>query len=105
MASGDREVSGTEVSFEQAVEDGLIPSPPLLYVNGWQEWRAGPGKKPTKKKCDPVFTSSKQESTVWKAAMERYHGAGWRDALDEEEAEVAEQDRKKMKKKKRAHSG
>ncbi|CAE7237726.1 unnamed protein product [Symbiodinium necroappetens] len=63
MASVDREVSGTDVSFEPA------------------------------KKGDPVSVSSKQESTLWKSMMERYHGTGWRDALDEQEAEVAEAER------------
>ena len=70
----------------------FIPCPPTLSFNGWQAWRAGPGKRPAKKKGDWVFASSKQESTLWKAAMEKHHGAGWRDALDEQEAEVAEQE-------------
>ena len=60
----------------------LIPSPPLLRFNGWQAWRAGPEKRPAKKKGDPVFTTSKFESTLWKTAMEKYHGT-----LDDEEAE------------------
>ena len=53
---------------------------------------AGLGKRPAKKKGDPVFVSSKQESTFWKSMMERYHGTGWCD-LDEQEAEVAETER------------
>ena len=43
---------------------GLFLPSPLLSFNGWQAWRAGPGKRPAKKKGDSVSVRVK-----WKAVF------------------------------------
>ena len=70
-------------TFEEAVEGGEIPSPPLMSWNDFQRWRSTDGRRPSR-----TVRSHRQEAALWRAAMERYHGATWRERLEEQELAV-----------------
>ena len=75
-----REVTGYEDTFEEAVSEGLVPSPPLMPWNGWQRWRREQGGRPTMED-DGVVPRPRDESALWRRVMEHYHGPQWADTL------------------------
>ena len=71
-----REVSGYDESFEQAVEEGLVPSPPLATWNGWQRWRREHGRRPNEAE-DGFVPRPRDEVALWRRAMAHFHGPDW----------------------------
>ena len=75
-----REVTGYEDTFEEAVAEGLIPTPPLLFWNGWQAWRREHGGRPTTAD-DGQVPRPRDEAALWRRVMAHYHGPDWGEAL------------------------
>ena len=71
-----QEVSGTDEQLCHCIDSREIEAPGLINFNEWQKWRAGAGRRPTKKK-DGVFTTPKQEALLWRATMAANHGEDW----------------------------
>ena len=66
-----REVSGSEHTFEQAVESVQIPQPPLMSYKQWLVWRSeagGPGRAPAKR-VDGAPQSNARESRIHQRVM------------------------------------
>ncbi len=86
------EVADYAGTTEEAAEEEIIPTPPLMDFNLWQKWRKEYGLRPTKRLGSRNPTSSKQESACWRRVMKHYHGEDWQDilageAMDPEEKE------------------
>ena len=71
-----REVTGTEDTFEEGLQDGSIPQPPVMTFNAWQHWRKTLGKKPTRM-ADGGTTTTRKEAELWRATMRQVHGDDW----------------------------
>ena len=78
MAAADavREVTGTDLPFEEAVTQGLVPPPPLMDWNQFQRWRRTDGQRPNRE-TDGFLRTSRQEAELWKRIMPIYHGEDW----------------------------
>ena len=76
----DRQVSGTDVRFLDAVRDGLVPAPGLMDWNAWQRWRRTTGQRPTVAR-DGELPGNRAEVALWRQAMEAIHGARWLEEL------------------------
>ena len=91
MDIGVREVSGTEASLASCIEEGTVPKPAVMDWKDWQIWRKGEGMRPRVSLGDPAPhaavgpTTNRQEAALWKATMERLHGADWRALLEEQQ--------------------
>ena len=73
-----RQVTGTEATFAEAVEQGLIPKPALQDWNSWQRWRKTDGGRPTiDVDGHEAVPDNRQEADLWKEVMEHYYGADW----------------------------
>ena len=83
------EVSGSELTLQEAMNTGLLPQPELMTFNAWQRWRAGPGGRPTLKKGDRYSTSSGEEANLWRTTMEALYGSDWRTDLEDKEVKDA----------------
>ena len=70
MAAADavREVTGTDLPFEEAVTQGLVPPPPLMDWNQFQRWRRTDGQRPNRE-TDGFLRTSRQEAELWKRIM------------------------------------
>ena len=87
-----QQVSGSEKTLLAAVNDEDVPKPPLMRWNAWQQWRSGPGKRPTSA-VDGYSTTTQQESALWKAVMLELYGDDWTMSLasaDDGDAPVSE---------------
>ena len=73
-------MTGYDDTFEEAVSEGLVPSPPLMPWNGWQRSRWDYGGRPTVED-DGAVPRPRDESAPWRRAMEHYHGPQWADSL------------------------
>ena len=85
-------VSGSELSFMDALKAGVIPKPPLVPWNGpdgFQAWRRKYGKRPSVA-VDGYTTTATQESSFWRSSMEHLYGTNWGNRLVEEEAPIEE---------------
>jgi len=71
-----REVSGTDLPFEEAVSAELVPKPELMTWNDWQAWRRGVGLRPTIA-ADGGRGEGKVEAALWRRVMQVYHGDDW----------------------------
>ena len=85
------EVANYEGSFEDAVNDTIVPVPGLMSFNDWISWRAKDGMRPTKKHGSARASTSIEESGLWRRAMVHFHGEDWREQYDLQSiAEVGE---------------
>ena len=93
LPAGKREISQSDETFFQAVLNGTIPKPELQNYNSWQNWRKGAGRRATAGREDPqeTRTNARDEGFLWRAVMERYYGADWREELQRQEIAAAEQ--------------
>ena len=91
LAEGVREVSLTNDSLAKCIGDGSVAMPELTDFNKWQAWRRDAGKRPKTLLGDSRATTTGEESTLWRATMQRLYGADWRADLQRkvEEAQVA----------------
>ena len=71
-----RQVTGTELTFAEAVDQSIIPKPALQDWNSWQRWRKAEGGRPTRE-ADGAVLDNKQEAELWKIAMEYFYGTEW----------------------------
>ena len=88
-----QEVSGSEKTLLAAIGDGDVAQPSLMRWNAWQQWRSGPGCRPTSA-VDGYTTTTSQESALWRAVMSELHGPDWAVSLasaDGGDAAVSEQ--------------
>ena len=70
------EVSGNDELLCYLIDNGDIEAPGLFGYNDWQVWRAGAGRRPTKR-VDGIGTAPKQEARLWRATMAANHGEDW----------------------------
>ena len=82
-----KEVSGSEKTLKQAIEDDDVEPPPLLEWNKWQKWRRDVGKRPSQR-VDGSTTSNTEEAALWKRTMEDRHGSDWATQLMNQVAET-----------------
>ena len=82
-----REVSGSDKTLKQAIEDGDVEPPPLLEWNKWQKWRRDVGKRPSLR-VDGGTTSNTEEAALWKRTMEDRYGSDWATQLMTQVAET-----------------
>ena len=79
------EVEGVDLTLREAVEEGIIPKPPLCNWNGWQQWRSDEGGRPAypPQGANPNLRNwiYKRESRLRVELMELYYGADWREKL------------------------
>ena len=75
-----KEVSGLEVSLQQAVASGLLEKPELQSFNDWQQWRKKTRSRPTKAQ-DDVSRTTQEEANLWRETMEHFYGSDWNTAL------------------------
>ena len=88
-----QEVSGSDKTLLAAIGDGDVPQPSLMRWNAWQQWRSGPGCRPTTAR-DGYSTTTQQESALWRTVMSELHGPDWAVSLasaDDGETVVSEQ--------------
>ena len=83
-------MSGSEASLAECIADGSVPKPDLGDWNTWLVWRKGAGRRPKVSLGDRLSTSSRQESDLWKATMQRLYGADWRTQLEEAQLAAAD---------------
>ena len=76
-----REVTGTDLPLLEAIDQELVPIPPLMHQQSWLTWRKASGKRPGKRKTGERGTGMGREMALWKEAMAKYHGEDWRDKL------------------------
>ena len=72
-------------TFEQAVETGVVPEPPLMHWNEFQKWRSAEGSRARGR-------TSKQEVELYREVMTRYHGDQWKERLVERELPADEEE-------------
>ena len=82
------QISGSDKTILNAINDGDIQRPALMSWNAWQQWRArGGGLRPTLER-DGYSTTNTQEVAWYKEAMAELHGANWAVDLITAEAEA-----------------
>ena len=86
------EVADYPGTIEEAADEEIIPTPPLMDFNLWQKWRKEYGLRPTKRLGSRNPTSSKQESACWRRVMNYYYGEDWQDILAEEVLDPEEEE-------------
>ena len=86
------EVANYDGTIEEAAEEELIPTPPLMDFNSWQKWRKEFGFRPTKRLGCKNPTNTKQESACWLRVMSYYHGEDRQDFLAEEAMDSEEEE-------------
>ncbi len=75
-----RQVTGVDITFLEAVEQGVVPTPALMEWNDWQRWRRTDGMRPTYAD-DGAMLDNRAEVTLWRRTMEHLHGADWLEDL------------------------
>ncbi len=75
-----RQVTGVDITFLEAVEQGVVPTPALMEWNDWQRWRRTDGMRPTYAD-DGATLDNRAEVTLWRRTMEHLHGADWLEDL------------------------
>ena len=84
------EVSDSELTLIESVQQGIVEEPPLMAWNAWQRWRSGAGRRPpTPREPEQRPAFVRREAALWRQLMEAVHGVNWRDALDQQETEEA----------------
>ena len=71
-----QQVSGNDKTLIQAIRDGDVERPGLLNWNQFQVWRRQNGMRPVVAR-DGYTTTTTQESALWRAVMNEFHGDGW----------------------------
>ena len=80
-----RSVKNFVGEITEAIDQDVVPKPPLTDMNGWRKWRGGPGLRPTVR-ANPAanggrdttdFTTPKEEADMWRAAMAHCYGEHW----------------------------
>ena len=74
LEEGLREVTGTNRSLAACIADGTIPKPKCLDWPDWMQWRKGAGMRPKVKLGDPVSTTLRHESVLWRSTMRQLYG-------------------------------
>ena len=92
LEEGQREVTGTDTSLAECIADGSVPKPDILDWRDWLVWRKSAGKRPRLGLGDPSATTLKQESVLWRSAMQRLHGDDWRALLEAQQVEQEDED-------------
>ena len=87
------EVSKSEMKLITAIEQKLVPKPPLMPWNKWQTWRKRYGMRPVTA-TDGGTTAVRQEVALHRATMAALYGSDWEydlaeQEVDDEDAEVA----------------
>ena len=89
MLEGRREVSGSDDSLLAMLAAEDLEEPELMDYIRWVSWRAGPGRRPSKRKGDPAGTTPADEAALWRSTMEHLYSADWRQALADRQAAAA----------------
>ncbi len=79
-AAAERQVTGVDLTFLEAVEQSLVPTPTLMDWNDWQRWRRTVGMRPTYAD-DGAMLDNRAEVSLWRQAMEHLYGADWLEEL------------------------
>ena len=84
-----QQVTGTDKTLKECLDDGTIQPPGLISWNDWQVWRSGNGKRPTQE-TDGTVLDNRAEASLWSSTMADAHGSEWRTdlALAESEREA-----------------
>ena len=81
--TGEGEAAG--YTLLQAIDDGKVPVPGQFTFPQWQQWRKGPGLRPTVR-VDGQGTTTAEEVAIWAAVMEARYGAEALEGLADDEA-------------------
>ena len=92
LEEGLREVTGTNRSLAACIADGTIPKPKILDWQDWMQWRKGAGMRPKLKLGDPVSTTLRHESVLWRSTMRQAYGEDWRTLLEEQQADQEDEE-------------
>ena len=74
-----REVTNSDDTLVEAISAGRYEKPELMEWNDWQKWRKP--SRPTAR-VDGARRSTKDEMELYKATMEHYYGADWKQDLE-----------------------
>ena len=79
----DREVTGFDGPFEEAVEQGLVPKPPNLQWGAWMKWRQTYGALPSWE-VDGGRVRQKAEGLIYHRVLAHYYGPGHKNSCYKE---------------------
>jgi len=83
-----RQISGSDKTLVDAINDGDIDKPNLMSWNAWQQWRSrGGGRRPTQER-DGFSTTSTQEVAWYREVMAEQYGTSWAEDILVAEAEA-----------------
>ena len=82
------QVSKYDRSLAEAIGAGVVPKPPLMHWNKWQEWRTKHGRRPHMA-TDGHSTGNDQERQLYLEIMRQLYGESWKDQLEPERASTA----------------
>ena len=71
-----REITGSDKTLIQAIDDGDLRQPWLMDWNTWQTWRKSSGARPTPA-ADGGSRLNREEATLWKKSMVHFFGPEW----------------------------
>ena len=83
----DRCVIGFKGLLNEAIEQAVVPQPPLCNHNDWKKWRSTLGKRPTVRggvRGSDMFTTPKEELHLHKFAMRKCYGSNWFEDLQKQ---------------------
>ena len=82
-----KEVKGEAAGYTllQAIDDGKVPVPGQFTFPQWQQWRKGPGLRPTVR-VDGQGTTTAEEVAIWEAVMASRYGSEVLQGLADDEA-------------------
>ena len=83
------EVSKSDLKLLAAIEQKIVPKPPLMQWNKWQVWRRKYGMRPVTA-TDGGTTLVRQEVALHRATMAALYGGDWEYELAEQGEEEEE---------------
>ena len=75
------EVQGDHRTALECIRAGVLPQPPLLSWNEWQQWRCSFGRRPPYPPVKERGDFFAREARIRKIVMAFCHGPGWEDRL------------------------
>eukprot|EP00435_Cladocopium_sp_Y103_P042487 s1035_g11.t1 len=96
-----REVRMYDRTLLEAIDEGIVPRPPLLTYQEWNAWRAREGQRPSRRRHgdQEITTTTAEEAQLWRKVMATLYGEDWQDqlamaggALEESDEETAKEE-------------
>ena len=86
-----RQVVGSDLTLLNAINEGIVPVPPLMGWDQWQSWRKTVGCRPHKR-IHGYGTEAKTESALWRAVMTDRYGEHWAETWAMQQVQEAGED-------------